>query len=301
MLQQTSRNIKIPMTFEGGGVRGTAYIGALKALEELGIYPCAISGSSAGAIIAAFAASGFTADEMLILMNEKDFGEFLDPVCKIPVLRLLIAYLQKGFFKGRNFYEWMESNLEIKLKKSLSDFSPTFADIDMPLIITATNITHKRLVVASQQNTRILPIADAVRMSMSLPFVFVPVKISSCEIVDGGVTNNFPCKELRELISDKPILAFRLQTEEESSSHSKGWFNFLGSLMDSAIRSAAHSQEFTVENLYTIHLPTLGVGVADFHISPEKKIQLYEAGYNATLAYFHSEEGQSFLEQAAKY
>ncbi|OKH53950.1 hypothetical protein NIES2101_09415 [Calothrix sp. HK-06] len=301
MLRKKNRNIRIPIAFQGGGVRGTAYVGALKALEELGIYPCAVSGSSAGAIVAAFVASGFTADEMLILMSDKDFSEFLDPVCEIPVLRLLIAYLQKGCFKGQNFHEWMESNLKIKLKKSLPGFSSTFNDIDIPLIITATDITHKKLVVASQKNTLSLPIADAVRMSMSLPFIFVPVRVSSCEIVDGGVTNNFPCRELRELLPDKPILGFRLQTEKENPSCRKGWFDFIGSLMDSAISSATHSQEFSVKNLHTIHLPTLGVGVADFHISHEKKMQLFEAGYNATLAYFHSEEGQNFLKKCSNY
>ncbi|GJD22372.1 phospholipase [Rivularia sp. IAM M-261] len=300
MLHKRKRNIKIPIAFQGGGVRGTAYIGAITALEELGIYPCAVSGSSAGAIVAAFVASGFTADEMLILMNDKDFSEFLDPVCKIPVLRLLIAYLQKGCFKGNNFHEWVESNLRIKLKKSQPGSLPTFNDINIPLIITATNITHKKLVVASQKNTLSLPIADAVRMSMSLPFIFVPVRVSSCEIVDGGVTNNFPCRELRELISDKPILGFRLQTEENPS-YRKSWFDFIGSLMESAISAATHSQEFTVENLHTIHLPTLGVGVADFHISREKKMQLFEAGYNATLAYFNTDEGQRFLEKCGRY
>lgn len=294
----SERNIKIqiPMAFEGGGVRGTAYIGALKALEELGIYPSALSGCSAGAIIAALSASGFTADEMLILMKDKDFREFLDPVCRIPILRLLITYLQKGCFKGDNFHSWIESNLRTKLKKSCSGSSPNFGNIAIPLLITATNITQKEILVASQENTKYLPLSSAVRMSMSLPFIFKPVRILNSEIVDGAFVNNFPLKELRELIPHKLILGFRLQTKEDFSC-SKGWFDLLGRLLGSAIKTASDSQEFTVNDAYIIHLPTLGVGLADFHLSTEKKMQIYQAGYDATLAYFLSEEGQEFIER----
>ncbi|MDZ7961966.1 MAG: patatin-like phospholipase family protein [Aulosira sp. DedQUE10] len=141
------------------------------ALEELNILPSALAGASAGAIICALLAVGYSADELLLLMKNKEFCEFLDPVCHIPVIRLLLFYLKKGIYKGDHFYEWLVDNLSIKMEES-----PIFADIPIPLFITATDITRKKQFVASQSNSKVLPLADAVRMSMSLPFLFVPVR-----------------------------------------------------------------------------------------------------------------------------
>lgn len=282
--------IKVPFVFQGGGVLGTAYVGAIKALEELNIFPSAVSGSSAGAIISSLVAVGYSADELLILMKEKDFRDFLDsPVNNIPVIRLLIAYIQKGFFKGNNFHQWIESSLSTKLHNSAC---PTFADVPLPLLIAATDITRKQQFVASQINSKSLPVADAVRMSMSLPFYFVPARFGNSEIIDGGIVNNYPAQLLRK-ITDKPILGFRLQ-QSSKTSHCRGWFDLAGRMLDSAISAAADCQETTVEGLYTIHLPTLGIRVTDFGITTEQKLELYRAGRDATLAFFTSEKGREF-------
>ncbi|MBD2207625.1 patatin-like phospholipase family protein [Calothrix sp. FACHB-1219] len=283
--------VRVPLVFQGGGVLGTAFIGAIKALEELNILPSALAGASAGAIICALLAVGYSADELLLLMKNKEFCEFLDPVCHIPGIRLLLFYLKKGIYKGDHFYEWLVDNLSIKMEES-----PIFADIPIPLFITATDITRKKQFVASQSNSKVLPVADAVRMSMSLPFLFVPVKFGSSEIVDGGVVNNYPAPLLRQ-ITDKPILGFRLQSGKQPS-HSRGWFDLAGRLMDSAIGAAADYHQATVKNLYTVHLPTLGIGVTDFGITKAQKLSLYQAGRHATLAFFSSGKGREFLRRS---
>lgn len=283
--------VKVPLVFQGGGVLGSAYIGAIKALEEFNIVPSALSGTSAGAIICALLAVGYTADELLLLMKNKEFSEFLDPVSDIPVIRLFLFYLKKGIYKGDSFYKWMVDNLSIKIQQS-----PTFREITTPLLITATDITLRKQFLASQNNCAILPIADAVRMSMSLPFFFVPARFGNSEIVDGGIVNNYPAQLLRE-ITDKPILGFRIQAQMKPS-HCRGWFDLAGRMMSSAITAAADAQEANVEGLYTIHLPNLGINVTDFHISKDQKLALYQAGKSATLAFFASDKGQEFLRKS---
>jgi NTE family protein len=110
-----SLNNEVYIVLEGGGARGTAFAGALSALEELNIKPLAVVGTSAGAIAAAFIAVGYSSKEISQLMYDKDFQEFLDPVCRIPAWRWLVAQKKQGFYKGDHFQKWLEEKLSQRL------------------------------------------------------------------------------------------------------------------------------------------------------------------------------------------
>src|SRR5687768_2196061 len=82
--------------FEGGGVRGTALVGAVAAAEEMGVRFRAVAGSSAGAIVGSLIAAGYSAAEMRTLLTEKDFRDFKDPTSRFTSLRWIKAWRRLG-------------------------------------------------------------------------------------------------------------------------------------------------------------------------------------------------------------
>lgn len=166
-------NSKTGLVLSGGGHRGVAHIGALKAFEEAGLNIDVISGSSAGAIIGALYASGKNTDEMLnFFKNVKLFS--------------LSRYARKkpGFINTESFRDFMidyfpEDNFS-KLKKSL--------------FVTATNLVSGDVDVFSEGE-----LIRALMASASFPGVFTPVKINGSLYSDGGILDNFPIEPLLEL------------------------------------------------------------------------------------------------------
>jgi NTE family protein len=173
------RRYKTGLILSGGGARGFAHAGILKALNESGIYPDVISGVSAGAIVGALYADGHTPDQIFeIFSSEKSFFKYVKP--KMP---------GKGIFKTVGLKENLAENLT----------AVTFEELKLPLYVAATNI-HKGEITYFNTGK----ILDKVLASAAIPVLFEPVEIDGNLYVDGGVLDNFPVtpivKECRELI-----------------------------------------------------------------------------------------------------
>ncbi len=179
--------------FEGGGVKGIALIGALKRLEEEGVEFGRVAGTSAGAITTALVAAGYKADEIKKILWEKDFNDFanvgvftdkrkwlVNLKCIIPLFFRAAGY---GIFKTDNFYGWIKDLLK---NKGVTDFksSPVY------LRVFAVDIVNQQLLQFDRDNNANLEIAEAVRMSMSIPFFFRANIKDKAVIVDGGVFAN---------------------------------------------------------------------------------------------------------------
>src|SRR5947207_3053281 len=89
--------------FEGGGVKGIALVGALKRVEEEEVRFVGVGGTSAGSMVAALYAAGYTADEMKEILYDTDFSKLLDPSWP----KTYDLWKHKGIYKGRKLYEWM--------------------------------------------------------------------------------------------------------------------------------------------------------------------------------------------------
>lgn len=170
-LMRSGREFKTGIILSGGGVRGFAHAGILKALNEAGIYPDVISGVSAGAIVGALYADGHSPDEIFeIFKEDKSFFKYAK--IKIP---------GKGLFKTMG----LQNNLSRHLK------ADNLEDLEIPLIIAATNMS-KGEVVYFDEGT----ILDRVMASAAIPVLFEPVEIDGDLYVDGGVLDNFPVTPL---------------------------------------------------------------------------------------------------------
>jgi len=168
-----SESTKIGIALSGGGSRGVAHIGILKALNEYGIYPDVISGCSAGAIVGAFYADGYTPDEM---------REFIIGKGIFDIARLTLP--KKGLMRMTG------------LEKVLTDYltAKTFEELKMPLFINTTELNRGKSVYFHSGT-----IIDKIIASSSIPVLFEPVILNGYTYVDGGVFDILPVKPLLDL------------------------------------------------------------------------------------------------------
>jgi len=167
---------KIGLTLGGGGARGICHIEFLKVLDEMNLRPSIISGTSIGAIIGAFYASGLMGWEIEKILDDIDFKDLLKMID--------FSFLSRAsLVKGKKVEEFLAENIPVKY----------FEDLQIPLKIVATDYWRAEDVIFD--SGKLLP---AIRASMSIPAIFEPVKMNDMILIDGGVTNNLPFDIIRD-------------------------------------------------------------------------------------------------------
>jgi NTE family protein len=205
------------LVFEGGGVKGIAYVGAMQILEEKGIVSNIqrVGGTSAGAINATLIALGFTKAEQRDILGELDFKNFMDDTWGVirDIQRLIDEF---GWYKGDFFHEWISGHI----KKKLGDANATFLDLQEAkkpeLYVYGTNLSTHFGEVFSIEHTPTMSIADAVRISMSIPLFFAAIRNARNDVyVDGGVLSNYPIKlfDREKYISPENRVSMAVKTE----------------------------------------------------------------------------------------
>ncbi|MDR1102187.1 MAG: patatin-like phospholipase family protein [Tannerella sp.] len=161
----------IGLALSGGGAKGFAHIGVFRALEEFGIRPDIISGTSAGALMGSLFADGYSAGEIRQLFSGREFTEFAQ-----------IQLPKSGVFDSSRFSLFLEQRLRAR----------RFEELQIPLIVVATDLDNGKSRAFTSG-----PVAEAVRASCSIPVLFSPVLIDGVHYVDGGLFHNFPVSFLR--------------------------------------------------------------------------------------------------------
>ncbi len=168
----SKRTHHIGIALSGGGAKGLCHAGSLKALEEFGINPDVISGVSAGAIVAAFYADGYTPDEILELFSDVKFRSWTS--LRLPTVSV---------FTIDPFVDFLKKNLRTK----------RIEDLKIPIRVVATNLDDGKSEVFTHGN-----LVDCVAASCSVPILFEPRVIDGKNYVDGGVLMNFPARVIRD-------------------------------------------------------------------------------------------------------
>lgn len=166
------KNKKIGLCLSGGGSRGFAHLGALQAMDELGIKPSMISGSSAGALVAAIYAQG---------VSPKEAFEYLSKINLFRSLRF--AFNKFGLF---------ELNKAASALKTLVPHN-SFEGLKIPIAVCTTNIGKGKAVYFTSGE-----LSQPVMASCAIPVLFSPVKIDGNRYVDGGIIDNLPLEPLKE-------------------------------------------------------------------------------------------------------
>lgn len=164
---------RLGVALSGGGARGFAHVGALKALEEAGMKPDVIAGVSAGAVAAVMYAAGVPLDEMLSLFTSTKFTDFARPA--------LIH--GDGMFSLMRFKQFIEEATGIDRLENLR----------IPTYVGVTDLDHGEPAEFHEG-----PLGERVVASCSIPIVFSPVEIDGIHYVDGGVLRNLPAWIIRE-------------------------------------------------------------------------------------------------------
>jgi len=170
-----SDRAKIGYALGGGGARGLAHIGVMKVLEEHGIYPDVIAGTSMGALVGALYASGLRAGDI-----ERALRLDLRRLAMLADVRLSLSGLVQG------------KRVTSALKAFLGDLD--FSDLKIPFACVATDIVNGQQIVM-----RSGPVITAVRASISVPGLFTPVKVRGRYLVDGGLVNMVPVSACRDM------------------------------------------------------------------------------------------------------
>jgi NTE family protein len=208
------------LVLSGGGVKGVGLVGAVVGLLDAGYQPQRVSGTSAGSIVGAIVAAAahtgtMTGTQVKELALQLDYRKFLDPgpVERVPLLGPSLALLRgSGIYRGDYAHEWVRSQLA---DLGVTTFGDLAIDDDaLPpeqryrLVVTVTDVTTGQLVRLPWDYHRVYGldpdeqiVADAVRASMSIPFFFRPVSLTSnagleSTLVDGGLLSNFPIDSL---------------------------------------------------------------------------------------------------------
>ena len=214
--------MSIGVALAGGGLKGLAHIGALKALEELGIKIDFLSGTSSGSIFASFYAMGFSTDEI----KERTIENYniLTQIKKRPIVKAGISYFTSGIAKIEGLVPG--ENIENLIKKVAKEKDiVNMNQIKIPYAIaTVDTISTKECIFLSKKfdlkddNIDYIydaPIATATRASMSFPGIFTPCQYGKYNFIDGGTKDNLPVKILKDMGADKTIaLSFRIDDYE---------------------------------------------------------------------------------------
>ena len=161
----------VGLVLSGGGARGFAHLGVIKALNEFGIKPDIISGASAGAMMGAFIAAGRTPDEVLEIAKKASFFNLSH-----------LLFRKAGLFDMKAFEE-------IYLEHFPHN---SFDKLPIPLNVATTDIVNCKSVYFSRGGN----LAKAIMASSSIPMLFEPVELDGYMLLDGGILNNFPVEPL---------------------------------------------------------------------------------------------------------
>jgi len=286
--------LKLGLALAGGGMRGIAHAGVIKALEDNGIKVDAIGGASSGSYIASLYAMGYSPAYIYSLF--KKYAKKIAHVNNSAIISEIrnIAFSRKirtrGIKDGKDIEEMFD---KLSTKKGIRKIK----DIKMPIVITAVDISeskeymftnyvrvdahidpggcgHPPLQIQNSHYISDISVGKAVRASSSFPAVIAPCEYESHMFCDGGMLNNVPVIDVKEMGMDKIIaVIFDSDTVNDKS-------NAMDIMMKTVdIMCNKISEENLSISDYTLTIPSDGTGLLDI-----SKIDFcYKSGYNTTI------------------
>lgn len=309
------------IVFKGGGIKGLAYAGALRAMERHGMLQAVrrTAGTSSGAMAAVFLALGAKPDQMVDILLRTPFHKFMDGS------RWLGGDLQRlvrdfGWFKGEVLERWARSNIGVltgkphltfgELRQRATKEPGRFLD----LTVVGANLTRETPELFDADHTPDAPIHEALRISMSIPLFFTAVRNIRGEVlVDGSVIWNYPISlydrvfythQDAEAHPHFDAVSFNTETiglmvetrqGEELIHHDVNpvadFRTYLRSILG-FITDSMHSAYLSEQDWKrTVLIDALGVRTTDFHISREQVRSLIDSGDRSFEAFVASRKG----------
>jgi len=274
--------MKLGLCLSGGGVKGAAHIGVIKALEDENIKPDCISGTSSGSIVAALYAMGYSSEEMIYLF--KSYGKQISKINFWIIVKIILGLI----FTGKIHVDGLNNGYKIEKliqNQARNKKINLIRDIKLPLIIPSVDIIDgSTIIFSSLKNNRDysdkinvindIEIGKAVQASCSYPGIFCPTNVSGKKLIDGGVRENTPWKELKKIGAEK-ILSVVFSEERKIENN----INIIKCVTRSMGIMMHELYNYEVEgNEYLLKIKTDNTGLLEIN----KIEELYEIGYKVT-------------------
>lgn len=248
--------MKVGITLSGGGARGIAHTGVLKALAELEVPVHCMSGTSIGAIVGALFGSGFAPEEILDIVVKTSFFKSIRP-----------AWTLKGLLSIHGLQEVLRRYIP----------HDNFGSMAIPLTVVATEIRQGKSVYFSSG-----PLIPALLASSSVPVVFNPYQYDGGVYVDGGVLDNFPARAIRSECD----LLIGLHCNHVSGDFDGKNFR---SVIERSLLMAINGNTSVNRSLCDIVIEPEGVGkISTFDFGRAR--ELFNAGYEFTMKNFSKQD-----------
>ena len=272
--------MKVGVSLAGGGIRGIAHVGVLKALEEKNIKVAAIAGTSAGSIIATLYAMGYSPYYIYLLF--KRYARDIINIRSKPIINGITNFIRNnkigiaGLSDGNEFEKMYD---ELARKKGFR----LIGDIKMPLLVSAVDIGESKEYIftncASRKNIKDnyiteIGIGRAVRASSSFPAIFCPCEYKDHIFMDGGVLNNLPTEELKKVYTGKII---SVNFESDPVYNDYDIMNIIMKTLD--IMGNKLSINSLKKSDFVLTVPTDGTGLIDV----DKMDICYKYGYEIAI------------------
>lgn len=272
--------MKVGVSLAGGGIRGIAHVGVLKALEEKNIKVAAIAGTSAGSIIATLYAMGYSPYYIYLLF--KRYARDIINIRSKPIINGITNFIRNnkigiaGLSDGNEFEKMYD---ELARKKGFR----LIGDIKMPLLVSAVDIGESKEYIftncASRKNIKDnyiteIGIGRAVRASSSFPAIFCPCEYKNHIFMDGGVLNNLPTEELKKVYTGKII---SVNFESDPVYNDYDIMNIIMKTLD--IMGNKLSINSLKKSNFVLTVPTDGTGLIDV----DKMDICYKYGYEIAI------------------
>jgi len=309
------------LVLSGGGVLGIGHAGAVSVLAEDGYRFERVAGTSAGSIVGSLVAAGMPATQMRELIGSLEYRRFLDKgaLDRVPLLGPpLSVVLENGYAEGQYFVEWLGRELERLGVRTFGDLRRDDPGADprpehrWRLVVMAADVTQGRLLRLPWDyesyglDPDAQPVVEAVRASISVPYLFEPYRLRHAEgeslLVDGGLISNYPLDAFDRtdgrasrwptfgvtLVPKLPAGDTHLVPALRPLRLVPG-FRFLEAVVTTAVvgRDQAYLAQPWVRDR-SIEVDSLGVNPFDFGIDAETVERLFESGRSAASAFLAS-------------
>lgn len=281
----------VGLVLSGGGAKGIAHIGVIKALEENNIPIDYVTGTSMGAIIGGLYAAGYTPEEMLALIESKGFGYWstgtIDPdfiyyyAREEPTPRLANINLNlNDSTKSNNILPTsLISPLPMNFAfmdlfaKYSAQCNGNFNDLFVPFRCVTSDVYHKHKIVCRGGS-----LGDAIRASMSFPIVFEPIEMDGVLVYDGGIYDNFPFDVMREDFAPDIMIGVDVSAPDKKPDPN----NLMQQLEDMIIQN--NDYDLPADEGIKLRVHVQQFGLLDFQACR----QIYKIGYDCAVAMMDS-------------
>jgi len=316
------------LVLEGGGVKGLGTAGAVMALLDAGYSFPRVAGTSVGALAAAFAAAGVDSAGFRDVLGRLDLRRIPDRRLPLPLVgESLFLAVRRGAYAGDWIRGWLHRELgelgvrtfgDLRRDDPGDDPALTTVDHRYRLVVMATDVTHGRLLRLPWDYARFgldpdeQLVADAVRMSLSIPFYFEPCSLrhrstgKAATVVDGGVLSNFAI-EIFDRTDGRPARwpTFGVRLLPDLPAGLGDLVPFYGvpmlpsvRLLEQVVATALVGRDQTHLDRpgvreRTMTVDTRGAAITEFGIRDKKRAELIERGAQAARAFLARREGRT--------